>query len=943
MSNIRLQIRRDTASNWANTEAHLLAGEIGFEVDTGKVKIGTTEEHDILWTECEYIDAFSDVWKDILPRKDDTISIGSPTNRFKELHAINAFVYDTFHIGTTPLISKYLEDILITGDLGENLRIQTTNGDLKVAATGNDADINILTTGVNSDIWMVSDNSNVYIQAPLGQILIDGNTFISQSLTIEHNLEVRGHGLFTGNSFIVKASDVKFGASIIELNAFEEGNGISNAQSGLKINRGHGNPPYLILFNTYNNKLQIGLEDAVNPLGNVATEEWTDVFVEGLITPQALLAKIKTVDGKGSGLDADFLEGYPVGSDGISYVPVVNENGHLILGGLSTENAETYHRLYVNGGIRCTGDLLLENTDKVFLRFREYPVGIASPNLFGMMSEKLGIQFQEFTVAAPAGTLGTCISMGVKNNGDDSLINQIFNIGMNGRVSIGGVFDDGSSRLQIDGNVLIRNPGDSRIKFQDTSTVVLPFTQRVEFKTGAIVYTGNEVVPSGEVAAGLSLIGSSFNTTPANLYGGINISPNNNVTIGSKSWESQSKFQVNGLSVFNGDVRTRGIIYAIGPSTTGHPEGGDRGARIQIGNDSFISDINKLHYIGITNDVAATEFGSLQLLNLDSSGTINFGATTRQMINLWSTSYGIGIQDSTWYARTGGSFSFHKSGAHSNTANDPGPSGPTDIPGVSGPLELVRFDRYGIHIGPTTIGLGGVGWYNSYGPTGWKHGTYGGGWHMYDTTYIRSFGDKAVMLERSSWDGITGNLFLKSNAPSIVMYDTDQGAKWLLHCNQDAFSVWRTVTMTNESANDWERKMNLDVSGRPFFAALVGTGARALYADPSGVLTVSSSDIRMKKDIEPLAYGLPEVLRMNPVSYNWIDSEEKGEQREIGLIAQDIQEIIPEVIGTNVDEMLSLDYAKLVSVLVNAIKAQNKRIDDLESRLDTKRSRKPKN
>lgn len=62
--------------------------------------------------------------------------------------------------------------------------------------------------------------------------------------------------------------------------------------------------------------------------------------------------------------------------------------------------------------------------------------------------------------------------------------------------------------------------------------------------------------------------------------------------------------------------------------------------------------------------------------NIAGSGTIagnlNFGSSTRQMINLYSTSYGIGIQSSTQYFRTGGDFQFYQGGSHSNTQGDAG-------------------------------------------------------------------------------------------------------------------------------------------------------------------------------------------------------------------------------------------------------------------------------
>lgn len=59
------------------------------------------------------------------------------------------------------------------------------------------------------------------------------------------------------------------------------------------------------------------------------------------------------------------------------------------------------------------------------------------------------------------------------------------------------------------------------------------------------------------------------------------------------------------------------------------------------------------------------------------SGEIHFGSTTRQMLNCYTTTYGIGVQSATLYFRAGasGGFAWHVGGVHSNTQNDPGSGG----------------------------------------------------------------------------------------------------------------------------------------------------------------------------------------------------------------------------------------------------------------------------
>ena len=178
-----------------------------------------------------------------------------------------------------------------------------------------------------------------------------------------------------------------------------------------------------------------------------------------------------------------------------------------------------------------------------------------------------------------------------------------------------------------------------------------------------------------------------------------------------------------------------------------------------------------------------------------------------------------------------------------------------------------------------------------------------------------------------AWDGVYGGLHLSGFKPSVTLWDSDQSKKWLIHCAADSLFFYRATTGA-ETAADWVSKVYITSTGQIACAALAGSGNRAVYSDAGGALTNSASDRRLKKDIAPLGYGLAEVLRLAPVFYRWKDPH-LGGGREIGLIAQDVRDIIPEVIGRNADGMLSLDYPKLVAVLVLAIQELNDKLQRL--------------
>ena len=102
----------------------------------------------------------------------------------------------------------------------------------------------------------------------------------------------------------------------------------------------------------------------------------------------------------------------------------------------------------------------------------------------------------------------------------------------------------------------------------------------------------------------------------------------------------------------------------------------------------------------------------------------------------------------------------------------------------------------------------------------------------------------------------------------------------------------------------------------------MGTGTYAFDGD-----VVVSSDARLKSNIVSLGSTLAKLLQIDGKSY-----EMKGKQK-IGVLAQEIQEVFPELVTEDDNEMLAVNYQGLVPVLINALKEQDKIIKSQEERL----------
>lgn len=107
-----------------------------------------------------------------------------------------------------------------------------------------------------------------------------------------------------------------------------------------------------------------------------------------------------------------------------------------------------------------------------------------------------------------------------------------------------------------------------------------------------------------------------------------------------------------------------------------------------------------------------------------------------------------------------------------------------------------------------------------------------------------------------------------------------------------------------------------------------------------------SSDIRFKKNIKTVENALDKVKALRGVYFNWnqeaFPDKNFGTQDELGFIAQEVEKVVPEIVTkeNTKDEYRSVKYDKLVALLVEAIKDQQKQIDSLKIDVSKKKNKK---
>jgi len=98
---------------------------------------------------------------------------------------------------------------------------------------------------------------------------------------------------------------------------------------------------------------------------------------------------------------------------------------------------------------------------------------------------------------------------------------------------------------------------------------------------------------------------------------------------------------------------------------------------------------------------------------------------------------------------------------------------------------------------------------------------------------------------------------------------------------------------------------------------------------------LATSDKRFKKDINPISNAMNIINNLEGKTYFWRTDEfkEKGftTSKQYGFIAQELEEIIPEVVATDSKGFKSVNYDMVIPILVQAIKEQQKQIEDLQA------------
>jgi hypothetical protein len=171
---------------------------------------------------------------------------------------------------------------------------------------------------------------------------------------------------------------------------------------------------------------------------------------------------------------------------------------------------------------------------------------------------------------------------------------------------------------------------------------------------------------------------------------------------------------------------------------------------------------------------------------------------------------------------------------------------------------------------------------------------------------------------------VTPNL----GTPSAIVLTNATGTAANLTANIANFISVSDDTSTNGT------RFPVFVNGTSGAVADQVSSTKFTFNPSSGLLTTtdynSSSDKRLKKEIKTIDNALEKITQLRGVTFTWKESEQKA----VGLIAQEVQKIIPEIVNTDELGYLGIRYTNLIGVLIEAIKEQQDQINTLKQQIE---------
>ena len=205
--------------------------------------------------------------------------------------------------------------------------------------------------------------------------------------------------------------------------------------------------------------------------------------------------------------------------------------------------------------------------------------------------------------------------------------------------------------------------------------------------------------------------------------------------------------------------------------------------------------------------------------------------------------------------------------------------------------------------------------------------------HPTTTTPVLSFGGAAGQILQSENSEFAFGLTAASPYPLYIQGRNSGNTSR----NINLQPIGGNIGITQASPSQ-----RLHVGGNVMANRYYGATSTSYYLDPNqtgdsirvigDIVAYYSSDKRYKENIKPIESPIEKVKAISGVTFEWNEKSHKETgKKDVGVIAQEVEEVLPEIVQTRDNGYKAVDYQKLTAVLIEAVKDQQKQIDELKS------------
>jgi len=188
---------------------------------------------------------------------------------------------------------------------------------------------------------------------------------------------------------------------------------------------------------------------------------------------------------------------------------------------------------------------------------------------------------------------------------------------------------------------------------------------------------------------------------------------------------------------------------------------------------------------------------------------------------------------------------------------------------------------------------------------------------------------QTTLLASAAASGVSAASY--GNATLIPSFTVDTYGRITAASN---VSITSGTAITDDTTTNSTRYISFTSATSGSISAANVSSTKLTFNPSTGLLTStdynSSSDKRLKKNIKTVESALDKVIALRGVTFDW----KEGGAKAIGLIAQEAEKVIPEIVSQDDTGYLGIKYNNLIGVLVEAIKEQQDQINTLKKQIE---------